>query len=101
MTYPKFIITMDGYLRLGMLTLHKDLLKGNERCLGGGYFEIDYISNLLILDGKSTDFGPPLWHLLDNLKVPKDYLGLNIKYITCDIPSRTIYLKDEISIEYY
>ena len=29
MTLPKFIITMDGYFRLGMVNQHKDLL--NQR----------------------------------------------------------------------
>ena len=27
MALPKFIITMDGYFRLGMVNQHKDLLK--------------------------------------------------------------------------
>ena len=27
MTQPKFIITMDGYFRLGMVHMHSDLLK--------------------------------------------------------------------------
>ena len=30
MALPKFIITMDGYLRLGMVNLHKDLLIGDD-----------------------------------------------------------------------
>ena len=31
MTLPKFIITIDGYLRLGMVNQHKDLLKPDEQ----------------------------------------------------------------------
>ena len=31
MTLPKFIITMNGVLRLGMVNQHKDLLKPGER----------------------------------------------------------------------
>ena len=38
MALPKFIITMDGYLRLGMVNQHKDLLKPGDSCLGGGYY---------------------------------------------------------------
>jgi len=33
---------MDGYLRLGMVDQHKDLLVGNEQCIGGGYYEFDW-----------------------------------------------------------
>ncbi len=42
MTLPKFIITMDGYFRLGMVNQHKDLLKPGDSCLGGGYYHFDY-----------------------------------------------------------
>ena len=45
MTLPKFIITMDGYFRLGMVNQHKDLLKPGDSCLGGGYYHFDYTSN--------------------------------------------------------
>jgi hypothetical protein len=38
MGLPKFIITMDGYFRLGMVNQHKDLLKPGDSCLGGGYY---------------------------------------------------------------
>ena len=30
MSLPKFIITMDGFLRLGMAGQHKDLLIGDD-----------------------------------------------------------------------
>ena len=40
MTLPKFIITMDGYFRLGMVNQHKDLLKPGDQCIGGGYYHI-------------------------------------------------------------
>ncbi len=38
MTLPKFIITADGYFRLGMVNQHKDLLKPGDQCIGGGYY---------------------------------------------------------------
>ena len=41
MALPKFIITMDGYLRLGLVNQHKDLLVGNDQCIGGGYYQYD------------------------------------------------------------
>ena len=49
MALPKFIITQDGYFRLGMVYQHKDLLLAGERCIGGGYYRFDYVSNRLIL----------------------------------------------------
>ena len=59
MLNPKFIITMDGRLRMGMVSLHKDLLKHGEQCVGGGFYEFDYVSNRIVLDRQSMDFGPP------------------------------------------
>ena len=41
MTLPKFIITMDGFFRLGMVNQHKDLLKPGDQCIGGGYVRKD------------------------------------------------------------
>ena len=58
MEHPKFIITSGGHLRLGMVTLHRDLLLPHEQCLGGGFYEFDYAGNILILSGKSFDEFP-------------------------------------------
>ena len=91
MEQPKFIITIErlrvgeqgsgiGYFRLGMVNQHKDLLIGDDQCIGGGYYQFDWTSNRLILDRASYDFGRPCWHLLDTLKVPAQYRGLRIVY---------------------
>ncbi len=48
MNLPKFIITIDGYFRLGMVNQHKDLLKPGEQCIGGGYYTFDYVSNRIV-----------------------------------------------------
>ena len=69
MTLPKFIITMDGYFRLGMVNQHKHLLKPGDQCIGGGYYHFDFVSNRILLDRESYDFGRPKWHLLETLKV--------------------------------
>jgi len=50
MALPKFIITMDGYFRLGMVNQHKDLLKPEDQCIGGGYYHFDYTTNRILLD---------------------------------------------------
>lgn len=54
MTQPKFIITLDGLFRLGMVNQHKDLLKPGDSCLGGGYYHFDYIPTALSLTAHPT-----------------------------------------------
>lgn len=101
MTLPKFIITMDGYLRMGMVNQHKDLLKGDDQCIGGGYYQFDWASNRLLLDRSSYDFGRPRWHLLEKLKVPTVYRGLRIVYLYDDGFHDDVEVSDELQIEYY
>ena len=80
MTLPKFIITIDGVFRLGQVNQHKHLLKQGDQCIGGGYYHFDFVSNRIILDRESYDFGRPKWHLLEVLKVPSTYRGMRIVY---------------------
>ena len=80
MTLPKFIITIDGVFRLGQVNQHKHLLKPGDQCIGGGYYHFDFVSNRIILDRESYDFGRPKWHLLEVLKVPSTYRGMRIVY---------------------
>ena len=101
MTLPKFIITLDGVLRLGMVNQHKDLLIGDDQCIGGGYYQLDWTSNRLILDRESYDFGRPLWHLIETLKVPETYRGLRIVYVYNDDFHEDYYVSNELNIEYY
>ena len=54
MEYPKFILTATGHIRLGMVTLHRHLLEPGDVCLGGGYYDIDYLTMTLVLSGRST-----------------------------------------------
>ena len=84
MSRPKFIITADGHLRHGMDNMHKDLLLPGDECIGGGYYQFDYVSRCLILDRKSNDYGKPLWHGPDVLRVPSTYRGLQIVYVYYD-----------------
>ncbi|MCC8037185.1 MAG: hypothetical protein LIP02_03485 [Bacteroidales bacterium] len=74
----KFIITGEGELRLGDVNMHKDLLRRGETCVGGGYYEFDYVNGRLLLDGKSYDYGRPKWHLVDAITVPAAYEGLTV-----------------------
>lgn len=99
MALPKFIITMDGYIRIGMVNQHRDLLQPGDSCLGGGYYHFDYVSNRILLDRSSYDFGTPRWHLLDVLKVPSVYRDLHLIYIFDD--GRELDISKELPIEYY
>lgn len=76
----KFIITHEGVFKYGNVRLHKDLLECKEMCIGGGFYEFDYVSNGLLLTGKSYDFGRPKWHYIDTLKLPLVFQGLTMLY---------------------
>ena len=90
MTLPKFIITMDGVFRLGMVNQHKHLLKPGDQCIGGGYYHFDFVSNRIILDRESYDFG-----------VPSTYRGMRIIYKYDDGFHDDFNVSDELKIEYY
>jgi len=100
MLLPKFIITMDGHLRLGMVSQHAHLLKPGDQCIGGGYYQFDWTANRMLLDRESYDFGRPRWHLLESLKVPAQYRGLRIVYTYDDGFHEDFNISDELRIEY-
>lgn len=99
MEHPKFIITSGGHLRLGLVTLHRDLLLPHEDCLGGGFYEFDYAAGRLLLSGKSFDYGYPQWSKVNVLLVPEAYSGLPIVYR--DPRGEEINLTDSFEIGYY
>ena len=99
MEHPKYIITSGGHLRLGMVTLHRDLLMAHEQCLGGGFYEFDYSGNRLLLSGKSFDYGPPRWSKIDILRIPEAYRDVPILYR--DPWGDEINLTATFSIQYY
>ena len=58
--YQKFIITSEGVLRFGNVYLHRDLLRDDEECsYGGGLWEKDESRGIVLLFGRSFDFGRP------------------------------------------
>lgn len=72
--YQKFIITGEGILRFGNVYLHRDLLTNGERCIyGGGLWKIDKQRGVVLLYGRSFDFGPPDFDYVQNI----DWTGLN------------------------
>ena len=92
---------MEGYFRLGMVNQHKHLLKPGDQCIGGGYYHFDFVSNRIILDRESYDFGRPKWHLLEVLKVPSTYRGMRIIYKYDDGFHDDFNVSEELKIEYY
>lgn len=99
MEHPKFIITGGGFLRLGMVTLHRELLLPHEECLGGGFYEFDYVGGKLLLSGKSFDYGPPRWSKVDVLLVPESLRGTAIVYR--DSRDEEIDVTKDFTIKYY
>ena len=81
---PKFILTKDGTLRLGMVKRHLELLRGGDRCIGGGYYELDTLSHRLLLSGASSEYGEPGWDKLDRIKISQYYQGFEIIYSSWD-----------------
>ena len=82
-----------------MVTLHRDLLMPHEQCLGGGFYEYDYVGNRLLLSGKSFDYGPPRWSKVDVLHVPEAFRDVPILYR--DYHGTELNLITEFAINYY
>ena len=65
----KFIITEDGTLRFGDVEYHRDLIpEGDATCHGGGFWTIDNQQGIIILHGRSFDFGAPEFCHLRRIK---------------------------------
>ncbi|MGM9868983.1 MAG: hypothetical protein ACI30R_05100 [Sodaliphilus sp.] len=81
----KFIITSRGDLRMGDVRMHRDLLHPGDVCLGGGYYAFDYVSNRVVLDRESYDYGAPQWSKLVaskiRLRISKLYQGLDFVWV--------------------
>ena len=82
--HRKFIITDDGVLRLGRASQHMDLLDWGEECTcGGGFWRVDDGRGLVILYGRSFNFGAPVigrvrcveWVGVPALELPVFYLA--------------------------
>lgn len=100
MLHPKFILTMDGHLRFGQVVRHQDLWKKGDQCIGGGYWEVDYTRNCLVLYDESRDFGAPRWHLVERIVVPEAYRGMSIVYRYNDSYMEDVMVTADFPIEY-
>ncbi|MCQ2126168.1 MAG: hypothetical protein MJZ06_01840 [Bacteroidaceae bacterium] len=65
----KFVITTDGTLKFGQVSLHRNLLEfGEEDCNGGGLWDFDKNNGAVILFGRSFDFGAPDFSRLNRIE---------------------------------
>lgn len=75
----KFVVTGEGYVRLGDVRLHRELLWPGDYCLGGGFYRFDYVNRLVVLDRESYDYGRPQWSKLAEarirLRISNEYEG--------------------------
>jgi hypothetical protein len=80
--YQKFIITDDGVLKFGNVYHHRNLLRWDEGGrYGGGLWRIDETRGIVILYGRSFEFGAPSfervryinWDGIDGVERPVFY----------------------------
>lgn len=64
----KFIITDSGTLVFGDVEYHYELIPdGESTCHGGGFWQIDNQKGLIVLSGRSFDFGAPEFSYLQRV----------------------------------
>ncbi len=97
---PKFIVTKEGRLRLGMVSRHCELLKPGEACRGGGFYELDYITHCLLLSGASSEYGEPEWENFESITLSAYYRGLHIVYTSWDSWKKEFHVSDRLEIVY-
>ena len=97
--YQKFIITDDGVLKFGNVYHHRNLLHWDEGCrYGGGLWRIDETRGIVILYGRSFEFGAPSfecvryinWDGIDGVERPVFYQP-HWPYDETLIPVRAMY----------
>jgi hypothetical protein len=97
--YQKFIITDDGVLKFGNVYHHRNLLRWGEECrYGGGLWRIDETRGIVILYGRSFEFGAPSfecvryinWDGIDGVERPVFYQP-HWPYDETLIPVRAMY----------
>lgn len=66
--YQKFIITDEGVLKFGNVYHHRNLLSCDESCsYGGGLWRIDEARKMIVLFGRSFEFGTPEFSYLSHV----------------------------------
>ena len=89
----KFIVLNTGEFRYGDVTMHRDLLRADEDCIGGGMYEFDWVNKSMLLSGRSYDYGRVKWDWIDELLLPSQLEGITVYYE--DLP-----LTDFVKVRY-
>lgn len=97
----KFILTKDGTLRLGEVQRHCELLKPGETCIGGGFYELDYLQCRLLLSGASSQYGEPRWDEIEQIRLSAYYQGLEVLYTSWEDWTGTYPVSDTKTLIYY
>lgn len=72
--------TADAILRIGNPNYHRELVRKNEICLGGGEWEVNNDANAMILTDQSGDFGVPRFMQAKNILVDAKFKKYKITY---------------------
>ena len=72
--------TVDAILRIGNPIYHKDLVRDNEICLGGGNWDVNKENNEMTLTGYSGDFGVPRFEYAKNILIDAKFKKYQITY---------------------
>ena len=72
--------TADAILRIGNPIYHRELVRKNEICLGGGEWEVNNDANAMILKDQSGDFGVPRFMQAKNILVDAKFKKYKITY---------------------
>lgn len=72
--------TADAILRIGNPIYHRELVRDNEICLGGGDWEVNKADNVMNLSGESGDFGVPKFNRVKNILIDDELKQYKMTY---------------------
>lgn len=79
--------TADAILRIGNPYYHRELVRANEICIGGGEWEVNNDTNEMTLKDQSGDFGVPMFEQAKNILVDAKLKKYKITYFyPCYLP---------------
>ena len=85
---------------MGRVRRHCELLRPGEYCLGGGFYELDYVSHRLLLSGASSEYGEPKWEKVERITTSAFYQGLEIVYRSWNSWEDAVAVSDFLEVVY-
>lgn len=81
----------DAILRIGNPIYHKDLVRDNKICLGGGDWAVNKDDNEMTLNGQSGDFGVPKFGMAKNILIDAELKQYKMTYFyPCYYPYKDV-----------